>query len=378
MIIVLILICLGLAALISKYLSIIPYNVIAGILFLIINSILELGASESVVSISLAFVFSCAALGSSHTKARLNKSFLSYSGLQYLLQWTLGLGLFLFVLAPFMGVSDKIVALSAPAGLAGGYGSAAFLGEVFKLQDRPEVFGILMFAATFGVLVSIVGSILLTRGKGVSFSSFSLNRYITRPLSYFLIIGVCGISYGVKTIIGDYAGIELPLFAISFIMALITKFMLRDKSTVSPAAVSNLSTDILIIAGIGSIKIHLLEDLLGPMLLVLSLAVVVGVLVFKFLGQRLSFEKALFTWGWSMGGIAIAIGIIQSIDSKKAQKVMQEFAPVYMILAPFELAALAGSSFLVSDSLIWPSFGVCLLISIALIMSLRAQVAENP
>ena len=86
---------------------------------------------------------------------------------------------------------------------------------------------------------------------------------------------------------------------------------------------------------------------------------------------------ALFTWGWSMAGIGISVGAINSINPDKAQLVLKRYAPVYFLIAPIELTLLLLAPFMVFKTNIFLSFTIFALISLAIILYLKPQVAEK-
>lgn len=371
-------VCLSVSGLfLNRAKNTLPYNVVSGLLLMAFAQVVELRELSELVNLSLCAVFICAGMGVSKRSKASGTLFL-YSLLQYTMQWSLGIGIYLLVFEYFK--TGPIVALVAPAGLAGGHGSAAFLGEVLKQEGHMMAYDKLMFCATVGVVIAVVGQIFFSKNKSVRYEAFSLGRFHSSAKTLIVVSGMCALSYFTSKLIFHILGVAIPYFIFGFLISLLARPILKLNSS-ECGGVSNFSSDLLITFGIASIKWSAIKEDVVAILLVIALTLATSVVLLKNLGLRLfkndSELVGLFTWGWSMAGIAISMGGIKSIDTVKAQRAMEMFAPVYMLIAPIEVGILLLAPFLLDSFYMKLSLLVFGPVSLAIILKLHRQVVES-
>ena len=361
----------------NKLKNFLPYNLGAGFLLLLIGEFVDLGNFHEHIGISLCAVFVCAGL-TTRERARPSRNLFLYSLLQYTSQWSIGLGGYLVFLLFFK--LDPIVALAPAAGLSGGHGSAAFLGEVFSQRGNEAAYDLLMFSATVGVMIAVLGQVLLAKRSSIQYDLFSINRFKGSWPSWVLVVLICGLSIVLSEVVLNYLKFKIPYFVFGFLISTVVKSQAMFR-TVDSGGVSNLASELLIVFGVGSVSLSNIKDELVPLVGLILLCVVVAFIFYKWIGLKLfgedSFLMALFTWGWSMAGIGISVGAINSINPDKAQLVLKRYAPVYFLIAPIELTLLLLAPFMVFKTNIFLSFTIFALISLAIILYLKPQVAEN-
>lgn len=368
--------------------ALIPYNILMGIAFLLAVQILDIPSPEALVPYLLAAVFAHFPLGNKNAlrswrdlagKVAKGRDLLAYSLLQYLFQWGAGIALTLFFLKGFFpGIHDGFSAI-LPGGFAGGYGSAAVLGSIFPGFGFANAFDLLVLSSTVGVLAAAIGGVILSKSSGASFVDFKAPQ-LNNP-AFIAVASIVFLSWLAGQLSGNLP-FKIPLFCFAFALAFALRpLLLKIGEDWNWSRSCALATDLLVIAAIGGLRPVSVKEHLGPLLIVFCAGILMGVLLFKFLGRKVfrtnGFEKALFTWGWSMGGIAIALGLVQSLKAEKAQEVLSEFGTIYLIVAPFEMLLLFSAPWILMNGHAPAAFGVICLAGLALFLYLIRQVAEN-
>lgn len=142
-------------------------------------------------------------------------------------------------------------------------------------------------------------------------------------------------------------GFELPVFSCSFIVGILVKYIF-DKTKVTPyvcqSTVSHLSgafTDYLVAFGIASIKLSIVVEYLAPLiiLLVVGLIATLGYVFYmaKVMMRNHWFEKAIFTWGWFTGTMAMGIALLRVVDPEMKSRCLDNYALAYLFIAPVEI-----------------------------------------
>ena len=77
--------------------------------------------------------------------------------------------------------------------------------------------------------------------------------------------------------------------------------------------------------------------------------------------KEIWFEKALFTWGWYTGTMAMGIALLRVVDPKMQSRCLDSYALAYLFIAPVEiiLISLAPFAFVNGYGLLFS--GICLL-----------------
>ena len=363
----------------------IPPAVLAGIIGLVLGpevlGWLPLsGSLGTYAGILIAFVFAALPFTST-SKARevaKVKRMWGYSQGGMLLQWGFGGLLGILLLGHIWPLNDSF-GITMPAGFCGGHGSAAALGDAFAGFGQDEVLTLAMTSATVGIICSIVIGLIFLRigtkrgysaclteaeklpeelrtgvvekanrksiGEGI-FSTISVST-LTFNLSVIglVVLGGYLISKGVSRVAPM---LELPVFSCSYIVGILVKFVCdRTKVTeyVCPETSSSLSgmfTDYLVAFGIASIKISVVSQYLVPMLILLFAGLMFTAcyiyIAAKYIFKEYWFEKAMFSWGWFTGTMAMGMALLRIADPDSRSHCVDHYAIAYIFIAPVEIA----------------------------------------
>ena len=404
----------------------IPASVIAGILGLVLGpNVLgwlpfstQLGTYGSIL---IVIVFVCIALTDDFDVRKIGRpvgSFASYGVLIYASQVAIGALVALLVLQPLFSTPDSFAALLF-AGWAGGFGSAAAVGQAYAANGDMTVTSLAYTSATVGMIVGVVGGIIQAkigakRGHAKEFAGLTsipdelrtgvLDQVQERPVigrhtfsaasveSLAFQVGVVAMiaaaAHGVVTwitavwpnIVGeDGPKLIIPAFAVAFILGLIVRVVFQATKTAkfldpgSLNSVSGTATDILIVCGIASIAPTVVVDYWQPLLVLfvigLALALFLGLVVAPRVMTDAWFEKQLFTWGWATGAVATGVAMLRIVDPKLKSGTMEQFGVAYIPVVPVEIAAVSFVPLLLIAGLSWAVVGIWGAIAIAAILA---------
>ena len=329
--------------------------------------------------ILIAFIFGALPLTSQKTKGNQEIGAMwVYSQAGMLLQWAFGGLLGLLVLSQFWPLSPAF-GITMPSGYCGGHGTAAAIGQAFGQLGQDEILTLAMTAATFGIVASVILGLIFvkwgTKNKHTAYladykdlpselrtgllpqekresmgestcSSISIDS-LTFNLAIISAIALGG--YGISKLAAYYMpGFELPVFSCAFVAGIIIKKMLdktRASESICPQTVGHISgtmTDYLVAFGIASIKLSVVLEYIVPLAILLLSGLVVTLIYVFFMGRKLMkecwFEKALFTWGWFTGTMAMGIALLRVVDPKMKSRCMDSYALAYLFIAPVEIA----------------------------------------
>ena len=368
---------------IQKFL--IPPAVLAGIMALVLGpevlGWLPLsGSLGTYAGILIAFVFAALPFTSTSKAKEVAKvkRMWGYSQGGMLLQWAFGGLLAILVLGKIWPLNDSF-GITMPAGFCGGHGSAAALGEAFSNFGQDEVLTLAMTAATVGIICSILmGLIFLRIGTKRGYSacltqaetlpeelrtgltseenrkSIGDNMFSTISISTLtfnlsvIALAVLG-GYLVSKTVSHFApSLELPVFSCSYIVGILVKFVCdrthvtERVSAETSSHLSGMFTDYLVAFGIASIKISVVTQYLTPMLILLGLGLVfTAVYVYiaaKYIFKEYWFEKAMFSWGWFTGTMAMGMALFRIADPDGRSHCVDHYAIAYIFVAPVEIA----------------------------------------
>lgn len=340
--------------------------------------------------ILIAFIFACLPFTSSSSKGQKEavRTMWSYSQAGMLLQWGVG-GLIGLLLLNKLWPLNPGFGIVMPSGFCGGHGSAAAIGEAFGNQGYDDILTLAMTAATVGILAAvIIGLIIVKWGTNRGHTAF-LASYSNLPdelrtgllpehkhssmgkntcssismdsltLNLSIIGMIAAGGFGVSKIIAYFLpGFELPVFSCSFIVGILIKAIFsrtRVNEYACKNAIGHLSgtfTDYLVAFGIASIKLSIVLEYITP-LAILLLTGLLTTLLYVFLMSRFMmkdywFEKAIFTWGWYTGTMAMGIALLRVVDPEMKSNCLDNYALAYIFIAPIEilLISLAPVAFL--------------------------------
>lgn len=333
----------------------------------------------------------------------------AYSQAGMLLQWAFGGLLGLLILNQIWPLNPAF-GITMPSGYCGGHGTAAAIGQAFSQFGYDEMLTLAMTAATFGIVAAvIIGLIIIKWGTKKGYTSFlanyndlpnelqtgllpkdkrenmgesSCSSISIDPLTFHLIIvGMIALGgYGIsKTVSYFMPGFELPVFSCAFVVGIFIK-KIFDQTTISeyvcPQTVGHISgtfTDFLVAFGIASIKISVVVEYIIPLLILLvsgAIATLIYVLVMaRKLMQNCWFEKAIFTWGWFTGTMAMGIALLRVVDPKMRSHCLDSYALAYLFIAPVEISLItfAPVAFLNGYGLMFT--GICLIAGLAVLLT---------
>ena len=329
--------------------------------------------------ILIAFIFGALPLTSQKTKGNQEIGAMwVYSQAGMLLQWAFGGLLGLLVLSQFWPLSPAF-GITMPSGYCGGHGTAAAIGQAFGQLGQDEILTLAMTAATFGIVASVILGLifvkwgtknkhtayladykdlpselrtgLLPQEKRESMGESTCSSISIDPLTFNLaIISAIALGgYGISKLAAYYMpGFELPVFSCAFVAGIIIKKMLdktRASESICPQTVGHISgtmTDYLVAFGIASIKLSVVLEYIVPLAILLLSGLAVTLIYVFFMGRKLMkecwFEKALFTWGWFTGTMAMGIALLRVVDPKMKSRCMDSYALAYLFIAPVEIA----------------------------------------
>ena len=323
-----------------------------------------------------------------------------YSQAGMLLQWAFGGLLGLLLLNQIWPLSSGF-GITMPSGFCGGHGTAAAIGQAFGQLGHDEILTLSMTAATFGIVASVILGLifvkwgtqkryttfladyndlpselrtgLLPKNKRESMgestcSSISIDS-LTFNLTIVCAIALCG--YGISKVAAHLMpGFELPVFSCAFVAGILIKKALdhtRASESICPQTVNHISgamTDFLVAFGIASIKISVVIEYIVPLAILLLTGLAVTLIYVFVMARKLMkdcwFEKALFTWGWFTGTMAMGIALLRVVDPRMKSRCLDNYALAYLFIAPVEISLItfAPVAFVNGYGLIFA--GICL------------------
>ena len=329
--------------------------------------------------ILIAFIFGALPLTSQKVqgKNRGIANMWAYSQGGLLLQWAFGGFLGLLILNQLWPLSPGF-GITMPSGFCGGHGTAAAIGQAFGQLGHDEILTLAMTAATAGIVASVILGLifvkwgaskkhtafladyndlpaelqtgLLPQDKRESMgestcSSISIDS-LTFNLSLVCLIAFCG--YGISKLAAHFMpGFELPVFSCAFVAGILLKKVFdrtRVTEYICPMTVNHISgalTDFLVAFGIASIKLSVVLEYIVPLAILLLSGLAVTLIYVFVMARKLMkecwFEKALFTWGWFTGTMAMGIALLRVVDPKMRSRCLDDYALAYLFIAPVEI-----------------------------------------
>jgi ESS family glutamate:Na+ symporter len=359
--------------------------------------------------ILIAFIFGALPLTSQKSKGNSQEigTMWAYSQAGLLLQWAFGGLLGLLVLNQIWPVSPGF-GITMPSGFCGGHGTAAAIGQAFARLGHDEILTLAMTAATFGIVGSVILGLifvkwgakkkhttyladyndlpdelrtgLLPKEKRESMGESTCSSISIDSLSFNLAV-VCAIAlsgYGISKLAAYFMpGFELPVFSCAFVAGILIKKALdrtRASESICPQTVNHISgamTDYLVAFGIASIKLSVVLEYIVPLaILLLSGLAVTLTYVFVMARKMMKecwFEKALFSWGWFTGTMAMGIALLRVVDPKMKSRCLDNYALAYLFIAPVEISLItfAPVAFVNGYGLIFA--GICLVAGLSVL-----------
>lgn len=359
--------------------------------------------------ILIAFIFGALPLTSQKAKGNNSEigSMWVYSQAGLLLQWAFGGLLGLLVLNQIWPLSPGF-GITMPSGYCGGHGTAAAIGQAFGQLGFDEILTLAMTAATVGIVASVILGLvfvkwgakkkhttyladyndlpselrtgLLPTDKRESMGESTCSSISIDSLTFNLAV-VCAIAlggYGISKLAAYFMpGFELPVFSCAFVAGILIKKVLdrtHASESICPQTVGHISgamTDFLVAFGIASIKVSVVIEYIVPLSILLLSGLAVTLFYVFFMARKLMkdcwFEKALFTWGWFTGTMAMGIALLRVVDPKMKSRCLDSYALAYLFIAPVEISLItfAPVAFTNGYGLIFS--GICLVAGLSVL-----------
>ena len=399
----------------------IPPSLIAGFLGLALgpNGIACIPLSENTgtyASILIACIFGCLPFTTDSSKASGNNigRMWVYSQVGMLAQWTLGGLMGICVLRLFWPELNSAFGLSMPAGYCGGHGTAAALGAAFQTYNYDDMLTLAMTAATVGIIGSVViGLLIVKRDTQKGYTSFltsfselpaeyragllpeekrmPLGKTTTSSISidsltfnFSVVMAVALGGYGLNKLVQLFLPqLSLPVFSCAFIAGIIVASLFRRTGVIRyicPSTIGHLSgtfTDILVACGIASIKLSVVLQNLIPLLLLLIIGLLCTALYIFIVARKMMpdywFEKAMFSWGWFTGTMAMGIALLRVVDPEQRTHCLEVYALAYLFIAPVEISLVTFAPLAFMNGQGWLFIGICAAALLAVLMVGKAK-----
>jgi ESS family glutamate:Na+ symporter len=322
----------------------------------------------------------------------------AYSQIGMILQWGLGCLFGILVISMIWENVNPAFGLMLASGFSGGHGTAAAIGTAFESLGWDEARTLAMTSATVGVVSAIVGGLIIIKwGSKKGYTTFitkfddmppelktglvpldkrqaggmdTISSISLDPLAFHLaliFLTALGGYYFSKVASAYIPKVSLPVFSCAFIVGILVSYVLRstgassyvDKKTLS--RLSGTFTDLLVAFGIASIKLPVVVKYAVPLSLLFLFGLVYCLFIFTWLSPRILktywFEKAIFTWGWMTGTMAMGIALLRIVDPKLKSEALDDFAFAYLPIAPVEILVVTFSPMLFATGKGWYFIG---------------------
>lgn len=332
-------------------------------------------------SILIAFIFGCLPFASETKKqgtgSRVKRMWI-YSQTGMLWQWAFGALIGIGILSVFWPV-ESYFGLALPSGFCGGHGTAAAIGQAFNKLGGEDMMTLAMTCATVGILCSVfIGLALIKWGTKKGYASFlttfeelphelrtgllpkekrlSMGEASTSAISIdslafnLAIISMVALGgYGISKSVSYFMPqLEMPVFSCAFVFGILMRFIFKKTGVLhytSPRTIGHLSsafTDFLVAFGISAIKLSVVMNYIVPLSILLVSGLVFTLIYVLVVGKWLMkndcwLEKALFTWGWFTGTVAMGIAMLRVADPEQKSHCMEDYALAYLFIAPVEI-----------------------------------------
>ncbi|NLD17383.1 MAG: sodium:glutamate symporter [Tissierellia bacterium] len=252
------------------------------------------------------------------------------------------------------------------SGFYGGHGTAAAVGKTFSDLGWTAAPDIAITFATIGILTGVFGGILLiniaakkgqtayledfkyvggdlrtgliSKGNRQSMGEETISSVSLDTLAFHLslILTIGGGSYLLNQFISQNLVSGIPDFTVAFLVALLF-FILARKTplynyvdrTVN-TRISGTATDYLVLFGIASVRLDVVMEYAGPIVLSMILGWLLVVSVVYPFGKAYNkdswFERSIFVYGYSTGVFAIGFVLYRIVDPENKSRTIEDTA----------------------------------------------------
>lgn len=271
------------------------------------------------------------------------------------------------------------ICLLLPAGFMGGHGYAAAIGGTLNnLLGREDAVIIGQTFATLGLLTGIFGGLICinyaTRKGATRFISTigslpescktglvpieergSLGEETVHPMSIdplawhvLLVLMATGIGYGAYEFYKPHMpNIEIPMMCLTMLAGVLIQTILNktgygqyvDKHVVD--RIGSSVTDYLVAFGIATIKMSVVFEFIGPILVLCVIGIAWPCVLVFFVGRRLFrnfwFERSVFIFGYITGVVAIGVTLLRIVDPEMKSGTLDDFGTAFTLQSIVEL-----------------------------------------
>ena len=300
--------------------------------------------------------------------------------------------------------------LLLPAGFVGGHGYAAAIGGALVAAGWEEALTIAQTFATIGLLVGVIFGIICInyaiKKKATRFVKTmaelpesmrtglipeeereSMGQNTVSPMSIdplgwhalLILIAMAGGYFATGFLQSLFPGIGIPMMSVAMIAGVLLNFILTllnvnqyvDKKIIT--RIGSSSTDFLVVFGIASIRITVLVDFIGPIVLLSILGLLYGLwylfFVCRKLYNRFWFERGILLFGIATAVTSTGIALLRIVDPEFRSKALQEYSAAYILISVVEVLIVSITPMLVIQGHILPTGGVMMAISAVLLLS---------
>ena len=311
------------------------------------------------------------------------------------------------------------IALLMPAGFMGGHGYAAAIGgSLNTLLGREDGVVIGQTFATLGLLTGLFGGIIAinyaTKKKATRFITTAaslpeacrtglieeedrpiMGRETIHPMSMdplawhaALILLATGVGYWAYNFYKPYfPSIEVPMMCLTMLAGVALQMIMNktgfggyvDKPVID--RIGSGVTDYLVAFGVATIKISVVMEFLGPILILCVIGILWPIIFVFFVGRRgfnnFWFERSIFVFGYITGVVAIGVTLLRIVDPEMKSGTLDDFGTAYTLQSVIELFLVSFIPvFAVAYGCI-PVGGVVLAIGIGMILFNRKVYGIN-
>lgn len=271
------------------------------------------------------------------------------------------------------------ICLLLPAGFMGGHGYAAAIGGTLNgLLGRQDGVIIGQTFATLGLLSGIFGGIIcinyatrkgatrliknigslpeecktgmVPADKRISMGTETIHPMAMDPLAWHisLILMATGMGYGVYQLYKPHMpNIEVPMMCLTMLAGVLIQCTLNkigygdyvDKKTVD--RLGSGVTDYLVAFGIATIKMSVVFEYIGPILVLCAIGIAWPCIMVFFVGRKLFrnfwFERSIFIFGYITGVVAIGVTLLRIVDPEMKSGTLDDFGTAYTLQSIVEL-----------------------------------------
>ena len=299
--------------------------------------------------------------------------------------------------------------LLLPSGFVGGHGYAAAIGGAFVAGGWEDALTIAQTFATIGLLFGIVGGIICinyaVKKKGTRFVKTmaelpesmrtglvveeereELGKNTVNPMSidplawHFLLIliAMAGGYFATNFLQSVFPGVGIPMMSVAMIAGVLMHFILKllnlnryvDKKVIT--RIGSASTDYLVVFGVSAIRITVVVEFAGPIILLSLLGLLYALWYLFFVSRKLYnrfwFERGIFVYGWATGVVATGVTLLRVVDPEFRSKTLQDYGTAYVLICIVEVFLVSLTPILVMQGQGLVGGGVLMAISAVLLL----------